>query len=329
MPTQDPASHGPLFGLHHSPFGQSRNVHGLSTHVPSHVVADLAARTRVLARIRLARAEPAALALGAIDAGAAPEALAAQAILVRGTLHVVARVGDARSRSIDAVLIRGAPVRIRRAVVRQALAGLREALQPDRAGRDVHTETHDGRCRSPSTLAASPFHSSGPHVTPSTDRGCRSSLAARPAELALDLARVHGKRTGSPCTARRQGTARRLDLLSQLWSRQSHASGPICCVAGGASGTPDALVCSHVVPVLHAQQFGPVPVGLELQTHSSSTGRRSRRRCVARGVVRRPVLLHDTGRSRTGHAAPQLLEHRPRTMPSSILLSQSLSRPLH
>src|SRR5262249_23097732 len=101
------------------------------------------------ARIGLAHAEPAALTLRALHAGAARDAVAADAVLVGRAHHALARVRHALAAAVlidDAVLVRLAHLRERRAVVRLALAGHRDADQPRRAHR--HRADRDARARS-------------------------------------------------------------------------------------------------------------------------------------------------------------------------------------
>src|SRR3569623_448152 len=100
-------------------------------------------------------------------------------------------------------------------------------------------------------------------------------------------------------------------LPSQSASRQLHASGSIGCVVVHV-GTPLMhTVFSHVVPLPHLQQFGPVQVGLGSQTQSSSN-------TPSQSPPTRPHVLpavpgcalHDTTPfMHTVMPVPQLLEH--------------------
>src|SRR5262249_21009725 len=95
------------------------------------VVADLARRTRPLARIGHALTELAALAQRAVHAGAARVAVARDAVLTGRARDGLAR--GHHPHAGDPVLIRGAALGERRAIVGRALAGRAVADQRRRA----------------------------------------------------------------------------------------------------------------------------------------------------------------------------------------------------
>lgn len=100
--------------------------------LPCLVVARLTKWAGVAAWIVLARAEPTSLITVALDTGATAVALSSDAILLCSTRDTGARIVNARA--INAVLRRGAAIRIGRTIVRQTIAGRRIASERRLAG---------------------------------------------------------------------------------------------------------------------------------------------------------------------------------------------------